>query len=328
MASQPQNPIGKILRAFVDAIFLLRPTLFVPVWTILLLGWICGAPHKLLGGSARPMGDFWLLLLSFTAVTGYIFILNQIADIDGDRQNRKLFILPDGHLPVWFAWVYALALLAVSITIPALYIDSTAMWLMVAAGVLGYAYSFPPFSYKDKPVAGAVANFLGHGVLTFYVGWYGANSGAEGDSLLSGWLYALSAGFANGAVYLTSTIPDAEGDEAVGKRTFAVVYGVKATALFGAIWVTLSLVAAFLLPHNSWVMWVTALMSTVLFWLFYRSLDPAKSFATFRWPVAFLSLVVALFVPLYIPMVLAVVFGAKFYYKKRFDLDYPSFNKE
>ncbi len=68
--------------------------------------------------------------------------------------------------------------------------------------ILGLLYSLPPFQFKDRPGAGLWSNWLGHGVLTYFAGWYGANYGASQEVLLQGILFSLSAGFANGAVYL------------------------------------------------------------------------------------------------------------------------------
>ncbi len=206
--------------------------------------------------------------------------------------------------------------------------DIVATGALALGALLGFMYNLKPFSLKDRPWGGLWANFMGHGVITYFVGWYATNIGARGDELLWGGIFALSAGFANGAVYLTSTIPDAEGDKKVGKQTFAVIYGEKKCAFMAALWVTISLGFSFLLPFNSWVMWVTALLSTALFWRYYGSSDRAASYKTFRWPVIFLSAVVSFYIPLYALLIVLLILLSKFYYKKRFNLNYPAFGSE
>lgn len=322
-----------ILRVIADIFFLMRPTLLIPVWTILALGWITGgdqSPFTSWIGGGIPLG---VLTLSFTAIAGFIFVLNQIADIEGDRVNGKLFILPEGHISVPFALTFAGILLVSGVAIPFLFLkDITAGVIILLSALLGFGYNIKPFSLKDRPWGGTWANFFGHGVLTYYVGWYAAllesGTSATTEELLWGCLYALSAGFANGAVYLTSTIPDADGDKRVGKHTFAVKYGARKTALTAAIFVTLSLGFSFILPYNGWVMWITALLSTILFWLFYSNMKIENSFATFRWPVVFLSVVMTLYIPVYALLVLFVVFVSRYYYKKRFNLNYPALGSE
>lgn len=322
-----------IIRTIADIFFLMRPTLLIPVWTILALGWITGADQKAFADFFGGESSFGLLSLSFTLIAGFIFVLNQIADVEGDRENGKLFILPENHISLNFAHFFAGFLLIAGIFIPAVFIkDLTATVIIAAAALLGFGYNLPPFSFKDRPWGGTWANFMGHGVITYYAGWYGAQLDrglvVSQQELLWGLLFALSAGFANGAVYLTSTIPDAEGDEKVGKITFAVRYGARKTALTAAIFVSLSLLFAIFLPYNSWVMWITALLSTVLFWIYYANFKSEHSFATFRWPVVFLSLVMTVYIPVYAVLVLSIVLISRVYYKKRFNLNYPALGSE
>ncbi|MCK4255704.1 hypothetical protein KAX35_02355, partial [candidate division WOR-3 bacterium] len=74
-----------------DFIFLLRPILLIPVWIIFLLGYY-RAGGTMLGDSRYLMPGF----IVFTLLMGAIYIINQIADIETDRINNKLFILPKG----------------------------------------------------------------------------------------------------------------------------------------------------------------------------------------------------------------------------------------
>ncbi len=320
--------IEKKLNALADSLFLFRPTLMIPVWTILMLGWITGAKHDLFTSFTPGNTEFWLLFVAFTAVVGYIYILNQIADIEGDRKNNKLFILPGGHLPIWYAWTLAIGSALTGVVIALLWLDTVSLVLLILGIILGYFYSFSSSPLKDRPWGGLWGNWFGHGVVTYYVGWYGANYGCAPEQLIDGVLFAFSAGFANGAVYLTSTIPDVDGDKEVGKRTFAVVYGDKKTARTAAVFVTISAFLALLLPYNGWIMIFPAFFSTILFWKFAVKAESAHSFKTFRWPVLFLSAMTTLYIPIYALLVFLIVGISHIYYKKRFNLKYPSFTSE
>jgi len=300
----------------------------IPVWTILMLGWITGNDQEITLALLKGNQEFWLLFVAFTGVVGYIYILNQIADIDGDRKNGKLFILPGGHLPIWFAWLTAVLSASVGILVAIIWLDYISVVLLLIGVVLGYLYSFSPWPLKDRPWGGLWGNWLGHGVVTYLVGWYGANYGCSPDHLWVGIASSLAAGFANGAVFLTSTIPDADGDREVGKNTFCVVYGNKKTALLAAIFVTFSVAMIPLITTNQWVMAVPAGLSMLLFWKFVVKNDSSDSFKTFRWPVLILSATVTFFIPIYAVLVFSVVAISHIYYKKRFNLNYPSFTSE
>lgn len=293
-----------------------------------MMGWITGAKHSMFSSLFSGSREFWLLFVAFSAVVGYIYILNQIADIEGDRKNGKLFILPGGHLPTWYAWFLAMVSAFSGLYIAVIWLDHISLLLLILGIALGYLYSFSPFPLKDRPWGGLWGNWLGHGVITYYVGWYAANYGCSPEQLLQGIVYALCAGFANGAVYLTSTIPDAQGDKEVGKNTFAVVYGDKKTARMAALFVTISALLSLTLPYHGWIMIFPAVASTFLFWKFAVKAESAHSFKTFRWPVLFLSAMTTLYIPIYAILVFVVVAISHVYYKKRFNLTYPSFTEE
>ncbi len=293
-----------------------------------MLGWITGSEKETTFSLIAGNSEFWLLFIAFTCVVGYIYILNQIADIDGDRKNGKLFILPGGHIPIWWAWLIAVISAFSGVAIAFFCLDTISVVLLLIGIVLGFFYSFSPWPLKDRPWGGLWGNWLGHGVVTYLVGWYGANYGCSIESFGEGVLSSLAAGFANGAVFLTSTIPDADGDKEVGKNTFSVVYGNKKTAILAAIFVTISVLTLPLISTNQWVMAIPALLSFALFWKFVAKGDSSDSFKTFRWPVLVLSGTVTFFVPVYAILVFAVVAISHIYYKKRFNLNYPSFTSE
>ncbi|MCL1945995.1 MAG: UbiA family prenyltransferase [Chitinivibrionia bacterium] len=323
--------LKKVIIFVLDLFFLIRPTLLVPVWTILFLGWITADERIFFQNFDLSFAKMFIL---FTAVVANIYIVNQIADRESDKINNKLFILSHNHIPVFVAWIFASGLLIFSLFFSWFWFcgDLIPFFIILSAAILGFFYNCPPFKLKDRPWGGFLANCFGHGILTYYAGWYaGAINTSQilsVESALLGFLFSLSAGFANGAVYLTSTISDMKGDEKVNKRTFAVAYGAKNTSLLATICVVFSFFTAFLIPFSSWIMLVPAAICIPMFLQLYRTQNIEYAFKTFRYPVVILSIATAFFVPYYAILVIATVIFSRIYYKKRFNHEYPSFSKE
>ncbi|MDZ7340319.1 MAG: hypothetical protein ONB27_03110, partial [candidate division KSB1 bacterium] len=85
---------------FLDYFFVLRPTLFFPVWTVFLAGLHANAvfdpKHAMSSLAIVPAQNQILVALLLSLLMGAIFIFNQIADIETDRQNNKLFFIANG----------------------------------------------------------------------------------------------------------------------------------------------------------------------------------------------------------------------------------------
>jgi 4-hydroxybenzoate polyprenyltransferase len=311
-----------------DIFFLCRPVLLIPVWSVLVLGLVTGSDIVFFQPLSTIPWQFFALSAAFTLSVISIFVLNQITDIETDKNNNKLFLLPRNYISQATAWTLVVCSAAAALVIPVFFLDRFSVCIIGASLILGYLYNMPPFSLKDHPLGGVAANFLGHGVLTYLAGWYGAQFLEPNVQILSGVFYSLAAGFANAAVYTASTIADAEGDRICGKRTFAVAFGAKNAVVFSALLVTFSLVFSFFLPHNSWVMVLTSAVSVILFWRSVFAYDSTRAFVLFRWPVLFLSLLLSVYIPLYALVVFIVVFLSRVYYQRRFSLCYPAFGQE
>jgi 4-hydroxybenzoate polyprenyltransferase len=320
-----------------DGFFLLRIPLLAPVWTILMVGWITAQPDAAVGGgflhSALLFREvaLWKALFSFSLIVAFIYVVNQIVDIEGDRLNNKLFLIPYNYISVPAAWVLAIVCAAGGLILGIIFFDSGIIVLFLASLLLGILYDLPPVNLKNHALGGVIANFLGHGVLTFLVGWYVGRSAVSGnilDVLRHGLIPSLAPGFANAAVFLATTIPDKQGDMSTGKRTFCVAYGEKITGIVASVCCCAALLFSFSLPYNRWVMGVPAAVSSVIFIVF--AISPRREFAftAFKWPVFLLSAFVALFVPLYGVLIIITFFGSRLYYKKRFGIDYPTFKSQ
>ncbi len=323
----------KYLLIFVDCFFLLRIPLLVPVWTVLILGWITGSSNAGVGGwifdeqlSCIYEHHLWIALISFSFIVASIYVVNQIVDIASDRINHKLFILPNGLLSVRTAWLCALFCAVTGLLGGLLFLDTVMVLLFTVSLLLGILYNMPPVSLKNRAWGGVIANLIGHGVLTYLVGWYAAHFG-EGISAVmikKGLLVSLSAGFANAAVFLTTTIPDASGDKSTGKRTFCVAYGERNTAIAAAVSCACALFFAFGLEYNAWVMIIPSVLSLCVFIMFAITINQELAFRTFRWPVFILSTFVVLFVPVYGGIIIFTLIISRIYYKQRFNFDYPT----
>ena len=325
----------QLIKKLLDSFFLLRIPLLAPVWTIFLLGWITGNPHAVPGGFflqpslIKVVMDAWVLLAGFSLVVASIYVVNQIADIESDRINHKLFILPNGFVSVRAAWIMATVCAVSGMSIAFFYGKIFLLFFSVSL-LLGYLYNLPPAVLKNKAIGGVVANAIGHGMITYLIGWYCAhlNEPYSLSMFFSGVLSSIGPTMANGAVFLATTVPDSEGDRNTGKITFCVRYGEKTTAIFSAFLCVLSFAFSFFIEFNAWVMIIPALISVVFFVYFAMSTRKELAFRAFKWPVFLLSFAVVVFQPEYGLLIMITFAGSRMYYKWRFNINYPTFKSE
>ena len=121
------------------------------------------------GGHSGPLGRTFLFA---TFLMGAIYILNQLRDMESDRLNRKLFLLPEGWVQPGNAWTEAVILFLLA-CFGGFRISPLLGLAFLVALILGAAYSLPPPSLKDRPWGALLANMLGHGLLAFSFGWLG-----------------------------------------------------------------------------------------------------------------------------------------------------------
>lgn len=330
MAGQKTSP--SFTQKLLDRLFLLRIPLLVPVWTILFLGWVTGSSAARFGGFLTDPAvlsvRLWLGTAGFSLIVMSIYVVNQIVDIESDRINRKLFLLPHGFVSIRTAWVLAGLCASGGLAVAVAVISDVALIVIFLLSLLlGVLYNLPPIQLKNNPLGGVCADALGHGMLTFLAGWYLAGTQQDTGGIITlttGLLSGLSPTLANAAVYLATTIPDAPGDRMTGKKTFCVVFGEKKTAVTAAVLCTGALASSFFMLHHFWVMAVPSAASLVFFFMFALSPKTIHAFKAFKWPVFLLTSFVALFAPEYGIAILLIYFGSKAYYKWRFNFDYPT----
>lgn len=320
------------IRKLLDGFFLLRIPLLAPVWTILILGWITGTENIHPGGNWFAnvdnihLNSLWIVLIGFSLIVASIYVVNQIVDIEGDRINHKLFILPNGFISIKTAWILAAFCTVLGMIIGLLY-DWVLTFLFTLGLITGILYNLPPAQLKNHAWGGVLSNSLGHGMITFLVGWYSTKSDLPiSVSLIrDGFISSIAPALANGAVFLATTIPDADGDKLTGKCTFSVKYGEKVTAIVSAILCFGAFLFSFLMENHFWVMAVPAGISLLFFFIFAFSTKREAAFKAFKWPVFLLSAAVALYVPEYGILILLTFFCSRLYYRWRFGIEYPTF---
>jgi 4-hydroxybenzoate polyprenyltransferase len=308
---------------FFDYIFVLRPTLFSPVWTVYAAGYF--AFHRFSGsgqnGAAPGLDSTALsLLLVLTLLMGGVFILNQLCDVATDARNHKLFLIAHRHISPRAAWAEMILLCTIAVGVAFFY---GAEWggLFVAIFLLtGILYSVAPFQWKDRPLPGLLANALG-ALLIFTAGWWSVQ--IEWQLPVQ---HALPYMLAVAAVYLYTTLLDVDGDASTQKMTFGVRYGRRATVIAGCVLELGALVSAWWLKDP--VILYPALGAAPFFLWAAISQRLADVSRAIKFPIVFLALAICIKVWQYFLLLAFVFFFSRWYYRRRFGLKYPSLAAE
>lgn len=307
-----------------DYFFVLRPTLFFPVWTISLSGYWAqqrfdGDPiiseFRLLLG---PFDVTYMLIIGlFTFLMGGVFLLNQIADVETDRLNNKLYLIANGAIGKRQAVVETSLLFMVPLLLLLGERADLVLIMILAIIVTGWCYSCSPLNLKNRPISGAAANLLG-GIIIFSLGW--KINGAVSLAILK---YAAPYVLGVLAVYFFTTIPDIKGDQASGKITVAVKYGMRPVMIAGVAANALAIGASI------WTRDLVVLIPTCAVLPFFINAviknTVAEVLRTNKYATLFLSLIVCVRFPVYLALITALFFFSKWYYKERFNIVYPSF---
>lgn len=304
----------KKLLTILDYVFLLRPTLCYPVWIFFIAGhW--GA-RQAFPDSEWQVVDALLIVSAVTLLMGAVYILNQLQDVETDRANHKLFIIADGIVSVRSAYTEAVILSLVSLAAGFMFHPYIGVLFVLLFIITGIFYNYPPTRWKDRPLMGMVANGMGC-VLIYLIGWLAVRSQLRIPA--HAWLY----GVAGISVSLNTTLPDMEGDRLAGKRTFAVAYGIEATAIAALVVEALTIGWAWYLKE--WLLFWPAVLVLPLFVWAVITRKRADVMRATKVSVVALALAVCVICPWVLIPVFAVFFLSKFYYRKRFDFNYPTF---
>ncbi|RMH62184.1 MAG: hypothetical protein D6677_10410 [Calditrichaeota bacterium] len=303
-----------------DLFFVLRPMLFFPGWSTMLAGYFILWKNNFYFPELWPATQTWmtlaLLFVTFGAAMGASFLLNQLRDIDSDKENGKLFFLSEGILSVRLLYVETVVLLLISLA--GFYINlSVGLMLMLFILITGYLYNFAPFRMKDHLWGSIVANIL-MGGLAFAIGWlarYPYDTRLFTDALP----YLIF----NTVLYLYTTLPDRAGDARVDKKTPAVVWGRDKVIRRSLFLYGLGMVFAWGL-HDFTALLIYLLTLPLLLPLIKEPLVSHTLKAT-KFGIFFFALLICFKWPWYLILMIALFGITKYYFRKRFNFDYPNF---
>ncbi len=301
-----------------DYIFLTRPTLILPGWGFFILGYLHGL--NLMGDLSPTFhipkdAKFWIALISATLISAYIYVLNQIFDVESDSKNEKLFLLPRGYISLRsagiFAWILAILSFAFGI-----FVNWQYLLLLVFGFIVGTLYSLPPFRFKGRPFLDMLSNAVGYAILNLGAGL--VSSGMQAWEISR---FFLPYFFAVCALYLNTTIPDIPGDKEEKLVTTGVFLGEFLTSLFASILV----LSALMFSRNNPFMFFVSLIS-LPFYLLATFVGGKEFYAKLAYRVS--GLVFTLFLifkypPFILPALLTLI-SLRLYYRLRFGINYPS----
>jgi len=155
--------------------------------------------------------------------------LNQIYDLEIDRVNKPRRPLPSGRMSIAEAWLftaggYAVALLLAWLVAPGG--RRECFWIVVAATLMTFVYSMPPFRTKRLGIWANVTIAIPRGVLLKVAGWSAVKTVVGIEPWFIGGIFGL---FLLGAS-TTKDFADMEGDARGGCRTLPIIYGVRRAA--------------------------------------------------------------------------------------------------
>lgn len=293
-----------------DYIFLGRPLLLIPAWTIYLhVQAVCHPADSDPGSVVHHIGSLAVLSLIFAGT----YIVNQIFDIASDRINDKLYLLPRGIITVPAAWIAYVAVTACGLIV-AIFISQHLLVIALLIVSLGLFYSLPGVRLKDRAMAGLLANAIAYGVLI--------PAAASPEAVVESTGLAAAAYFLAIAVgYILTTIPDFEGDTQSGKRTVAVVLHPE-RALSLALAVDVATLAVSISAGNTELAIVAGVTLCMLIALTIWYRRPLLLLSC-KLPILLLTIATIWHFPAYGILLILTIVLTRLYYKYRFGVVYP-----
>lgn len=310
-------------KKILDYFFVMRPILFIPGWTTLLAGVAVGRNLSLadFNFKAFQISDnyFGLLtaLIAFSLAMGGSFILNQLCDVDTDRNNKKLFYFGSGYLSPKEGLLEALFLIIFAPLMGILINEWFASLIVLFVLVTGYFYNYGPFILKNRPVGGLLAN-MAMGWLAFLMGM-AIREPLSPETLMLSVPYV----FFNTSLYLLTTLPDVKGDFASNKITFPVKFGARITIAWSGGLFLLALLSALIFRDYFLLAVLVSSLPFFTYLIFRKSTSAA--IMTVKMGITMFSLLICLWFPWYVLLLAFLFAGTRIYYKYRFNFDYPNF---
>ncbi len=307
----------------IDFIFLLRPTLLLPVWAFFLIGVHTSNFKTLFDLKPVLTLDTHIIggLFAYSLLMGAVYVMNQIYDIETDKRNKKLFLLSEGHIGLNSAWIYTAVLVILSYAIiKVLFVNNSKIyWIWALSLALGIMYNVPPLKLKGKPILDLISNSIGYGALNVMFGMAATGYSGSVYKMIN---LVLPYVFAVGAVFLLTTIPDIPGDREAKEFTTGVVLGPRATSLFALILMVFAFLTSTLL--RSPIIFYPSLISIPLYLRAFLHPDDTTVKVAYRLSAGVFAIVLSIKIPLYFLLGVLTFIALKLYYRWRFQLNYPS----
>jgi 4-hydroxybenzoate polyprenyltransferase len=183
------------------------------------------------------------IAISFSIVTGAIFVLNQYFDRKSDIMNPQKRHLPvaAGELSPKQSSVLFVSLFAIGLLVAAV-VDYTLLFLFVTYIGVGIVYSTPPLHFKKRPVIDLLTVGVGSGILPFLIGMQASNKLLIDSSLSLILICIIPLFLFQIASHIFQAIGDYEADKNEKITTFVVRYGKEKSAKIAVLFSSLSLI--------------------------------------------------------------------------------------
>lgn len=292
-----------------DYIFAARPMLHLPVWSVYLV-------------SLRVSGDEFgwrdlAMLAALSLLVAGAYYVNQVYDQESDRLNAKLGFLQRGYASERSFMVGFIGLSLAGLALSAI-VEPLMLAILLQHFVLAWLYSGPPLRLKDRPWLGLLVNAWAYGFLIPLI----ANGLRSPDITAAiNWTLPLYFFAAVTATHVMTTLPDAEGDRAVGKRTLAVILPPGFCKLIAVG--SLTIAAAVALHGRHAALAYLAIFSIIIVVISLLMPLPRMELAAAKLPLLLLTLLAGFWYPVYLLFIVALVLATRIYYLKRFQMIYP-----
>lgn len=316
-----------------DALFITRPILWIPVWGYFLLGY-CRAvvvedlPSPLnftLWGSRIPVlfnlraeGAFPALIMLTLAVAS-AYVLNQLADLKTDRENGGLPLIAKAGVSTGLAVAVTLALALIPLIFAVRVKGAVGAFLLITT-FINVLYNARPFYFTGRPYLDFLSNAAGFGLVAFGVGWAAA-AGLSGERIPYYLREALPYFLMMVAGSINSTIPDSEGDRKTGKITTVVRLGTRNANLLSMAALVLAAWAGF--KNRDLVALLVPAVSLPFFLKYHVTQRMKDGLFTFQVCGSFLMVLTVILVPPFLIWGLLVYVATRLYFRKRHGVDYP-----
>ncbi|HEX6141230.1 MAG TPA: NAD(P)H-dependent oxidoreductase [Geminicoccaceae bacterium] len=256
LGAGPRGPTRSIGRRLGPWFRIARLQFYPMTWLAALTG---AALASSSGAAPFDAPAFGLALAFLIALEFATVLINELVDLESDRQNRLWGpftggsrVLVEGELRPEAARAGAAVAFGLAAALASLLIGTAAAPLAVAAvlaamTILALGYTLPPLRLSWRTL-GEADVALTHGLGALLTGFV-VQGGGLGDPMP--WLLGVPLSLAVLPSIILAGVPDRAADAAVGKRTLAVRFGVPAAVAVAAAAAALAVLSALLLPGRS-----------------------------------------------------------------------------